>query len=157
MREPIVKPVASRTFRNKKTGKPVVADVYRPRQVAEDEWTCRLVIRGLPEPCRHEVHGGDALQALSLAIEGIRYYLDQSGQPITAFGGEVGEYFIYRPLMGFDVAMTRHLEALVQKEITKLVQAKVRARRRAKARAKQKTTGKSAAKKSIRGPAGKHR
>jgi hypothetical protein len=43
--------------------------------------------------------------------------------------GEVGDDGIYRSLAGLDVAMTRRLERLVDREVTKLVRETVRRRR----------------------------
>ena len=134
-----VKPVASRKFRNEKTGERIVASIYAPRRLSKDEWACRLVIRGLPEPHRHDVSGVDSLQAVFEAVQGIRFFLAKSGLPITMLDGEIGDFGIYRSLAGFDVAMTQHLEGIVEREITKLVRAKVRERRAAaKATAKAK-------------------
>jgi hypothetical protein len=126
-----VKRIASRVFINKRTGDRVIASIYAPRPLPKEEWACRFVIRGLPQPHRHDARGVDSLQALFEAIQGIRFFLAQSGLPITWFEGEgeAGDYGIYRSLAGFDVAMTRHLERLVQREITELVCPKVRRRR----------------------------
>jgi hypothetical protein len=128
-----MKPIACREFRNEKTGDRIVASVYTPRQVDDETWSCRFDIRGLSPKQRFEARGVDSLQALSEALQGIRLYLAESKTPVSCYGGEVGDYFIYKPLAGFDVAMTRHLERLVQREITKLVRETVR-RRRAKAK-----------------------
>lgn len=124
---PAVKRIASREFINQKTGDRIVASIYPPRQLSED-WTCRFVIRGLPEPHQHNARGVDSLQALFEAMQGIRYYLTQSGLPIAMAldDAPVGDYGIYRSVAGFDVPMTRHLERLLDREITKLVRRKVR-------------------------------
>ncbi len=96
------------------------------------------MIRGLPERHQHDVPGVDSLQALVEAIQGIRFHLARSGLPITWEGGEVGDYGIYRSLAGFSVPMTRRLERLVDREITKLVRTmhpRLKKRRRANSRA----------------------
>lgn len=136
-----MKPIATRAYRNDKTGERIVASVYAPRRVSSDEWACLFVIRGLPEAQRHDVTGADSLEALIIAMQGIRFYLARSGLPIRMLDGEVGDFGIYRSLAGFDVAMTEHLESVVDREVTKLVRAKVRERRAsAKAKVKAKDT-----------------
>jgi len=122
------KRVASREFKNEKTGRRIIAEIFTPRQVAHEEWACRFVIRGLPGRHQHDAHGIDSLQALGLAMQGVRYHLERSGLPIS-FVGAVGEFGIYRQLAGFDVPTTRHLEQLVDREIAKLVRAKRRKNR----------------------------
>jgi hypothetical protein len=121
----VSKRIASREFKNEKTGRRIVADVYAPRQVSDQEWACRYVIRGLPGRRQHDAHGIDSLQALSQAMQGIRYYLERSGLPIS-FLGQLGDFGIYRAVAGWDTAMTRRLERLVEREFTKLVRAKWR-------------------------------
>lgn len=46
----------------------VVAALGRPIEVREEEWTCSCVTVFGGETSVHEVHGGDSMQALQLAM-----------------------------------------------------------------------------------------
>ena len=110
--------IASRTFTDVKTGRAIVANIHAPKREARD-WSCLVTIRGLRQPLRHKFPGADSLQALQIAIEGVRWLLEQTGRRISWIAP--GDFGIYRPLAGYNTAMTRHLEALVLREITRIV------------------------------------
>lgn len=46
----------------------VVAALGRPIKVGDEEWTCACVTVFAGETHTHEVHGGDSMQALQLAM-----------------------------------------------------------------------------------------
>lgn len=46
----------------------VVASLGMPRKVASDEWTCACITRFANDVRSIEVHGGDSMQALQLAM-----------------------------------------------------------------------------------------
>jgi len=46
----------------------VVASLTKPKEVAEDEWTCACVTRLGDEVRTTDIHGGDSMQALQLAV-----------------------------------------------------------------------------------------
>jgi hypothetical protein len=46
----------------------VVAVLGRPKEVGADEWTCACVTRFGGEERSTEIHGGDSMQALQLAM-----------------------------------------------------------------------------------------
>jgi len=46
----------------------VVASLTKPKEVAEDEWTCGCVTRFGDEVRTTDIHGGDSMQALQLAM-----------------------------------------------------------------------------------------
>lgn len=118
-----MKRIASRTFKDTKTEKKIVANVFEPKQTKAGTWSCRIVIRGLRKAIQTDVLGEDSLQALQIAIQGIRFHLEQSGRPITWLD-EPGDYGVYRELSGYDVATTRKLEAFVRRESSRLVKRK---------------------------------
>ena len=100
----------------------VVATVYVPCAVSEDEWRCAFDIQGLALPVRSEARGIDSLQALTLAIAGVRLTLSRSGESLTWDEGECGDYGIPRYIpQGFGLAVERHLVAKVESELAALV------------------------------------
>jgi hypothetical protein len=113
-------------LRNEKSGAPIRASVYAPERVSLSEWRCRFVIRGLRGQCDEHAVVCRLVQALLQAFQGIRFYLEKSGLPISWYG-EIG-FGIYKELAGFDAKMTRHLERLVLRETTRLVRKRVRRR-----------------------------
>jgi hypothetical protein len=46
----------------------VVAALGRPKEVARDEWTCACIAKFADEVRSIEIHGGDSMQALQLAM-----------------------------------------------------------------------------------------
>jgi hypothetical protein len=46
----------------------VVASLGKPKEVADDEWTCACVTRFAEEVRSIDIHGGDSMQALQLAM-----------------------------------------------------------------------------------------
>ena len=46
----------------------VVALLGRPKQVAAEEWTCACITRFGSEERSRDIHGGDSMQALQLAM-----------------------------------------------------------------------------------------
>lgn len=120
-----MKRIATRTFKDTKTERKIVANVFEPKETRDGTWSCRIVIRGLRKAVQTDVLGEDSLQALQIAIQGIRFHLEQSDRPITWLD-EAGDFGIYRELSGFDVATTRKLESLIRREAARLTKRKRR-------------------------------
>ncbi len=80
-------------------GKPqkvITLTLGKPRIVKDDEWVCFYRIKGLGKATLKYVYSFDMLQALLLAIEGMRVDLEsQDGQFLWA-GGEAGDIGIPR-------------------------------------------------------------
>jgi hypothetical protein len=103
-------------------GHEIVVTVGKPRPdpAQEGVWTCSILIEGLPHPARRKrVHGGDALQALQLAINDARLTLDRSGLQLKWDGAhEPGDVGIPRLMpAGWTVAFERRIERMVDAEV----------------------------------------
>lgn len=110
--------IASRTLKDADTGAVVVISLGAPQQVAAEEWTCAFRIEGIPPDEIQQAHGLDGLQALVLAVEGIRTTLVRSGRSLTWEGGEPGDPGIPQIVPhGFGLIVSRHLEHLINEEL----------------------------------------
>ena len=119
--------VAARRLFSRAGGGRVIATVYVPVAVSEDEWSCMFDILGLPDPVRSEGRGVDSLQALTVAIGGMRLLLSRSGESLTWDEQESGDYGIPRYIpRGFGLEIEAHLVAAVEKELALLVAARSR-------------------------------
>src|SRR5713101_1426520 len=58
----------------------VVLEIGTPVMVGREEWACPFRITGLPKDIDTAAHGGDAVQALELALVGAGAYLSRSPQ-----------------------------------------------------------------------------
>jgi hypothetical protein len=74
------------------SGAQMLVSIGAPEQASVDDWTCRF---SLGEQT-HQAHGIDALQALIMAIEGLRTHLSRAQEPWTWAGGEPGDHGIPR-------------------------------------------------------------
>jgi hypothetical protein len=103
--------IASRTLTDD-SGNEVTVALGTPYAVSPEEWACPYKVSGLsPAEEVREAHGSDAVQALLLALEGIRFVLSESTKPLTWTGGEPGDTGIPRlPTMGWGLALRRHVE-----------------------------------------------
>lgn len=71
--------------------KVVTVRLGKPRKVRGGDWACPYQISGLGRAKVHYAYGVDALQALILAIEGIRTALEKTGRRLSWVGGEPGD------------------------------------------------------------------
>ena len=120
-----LQPAAKRTFlRSDATN--VVATIYTPVELVDGTWGCEFEIVGLIAPVRTVVRGVDGLQALTVAIEGVRVTLAQSGEMLVWEEHEPGDSGIprYSP-KGFGLAMEARLVAVVEKELAAAIAAKL--------------------------------
>jgi hypothetical protein len=82
----VANPIAVRRF--SVVGEPsreVILTIGKPRpdRRTDGNWTCFVVIEGIPKERRHRVHGVDAIQSLQLAMDYARRELDASGVDLT--------------------------------------------------------------------------
>lgn len=90
----------------------------KPRAVSEGEFVCPFQITGTGAADVQYAHGIDCLQALLMAIEGIRTSLEKSGLKFTWAGGEAGEHGIPRFVPAFFGAeFSRRIEKMIDHEL----------------------------------------
>ena len=95
-------------------GRAVLVRIGKPRRQRRS-WICPFHISGigLDEPAL--AYGEDAVQALIMALQGIRATLLKTDSQFTWLGGEEGDAGF--PMLingGMDLSFTRQLEALVE-------------------------------------------
>ena len=96
----------------------VVVSLGKPRRTkATQDWECPFQIRGSGMRRVEYGRGIDAFQALTMALEGIRYFLDRSRMPL-AWTGVIGDTGFQRviPLLP-EPGGTRRMERLVDREM----------------------------------------
>src|SRR5262245_17079877 len=78
----------------------VVVTIGKPRPDPDPsgDWMCSFLVEGIPNARRLRAHGVDALQALLMAVEGVRAELVASGLTLTWEGGEAGDVGIPRSI-----------------------------------------------------------
>jgi hypothetical protein len=100
--------------------KKVLLSIYAPEQVSEGEWRCGFQVTGLGNDQPSYAHGNDGVQALILAVEGLRVALADSGARLAWAGGEPGDHGIPRFIPAvFGFAFSRRLEQMVEREVEK--------------------------------------
>jgi hypothetical protein len=121
--------IASRTLEPLNSrGKAVTVSLGSPQRAPDVDWYCPYWIEGLRGRVSYKAHGIDAIQALILALEGIRLRLLQSGRKFRWNGG-VGDTGFPQYLPDyFGPAFSRHLEKLLEVEVTKFARAAKRRR-----------------------------
>jgi len=55
---------------------PIEIKVDAPVQKSSQEWVCRFVLKGMKENLRPNISGNDAFQSLCIAVDFIRFMLD---------------------------------------------------------------------------------
>lgn len=114
-------PIANRRY-SSDSGKTVVAAIFSPRQRTSEQWTCRFRIDGLVQAVDEDAYGVDSMQALQMALEGVRVRLRDCGEVMTFLEGEPGDLGIARPIpLGYGLELYERLERLVDDEVTRAV------------------------------------
>lgn len=122
--------VATRSFQND-AGSTVVATVFEPTMPEEDKWACRFQISGLPTDVDERAYGVDGMQALMMALEGIRVHLERSGATLIWLDGEPGVLGMTPSIpFSYGLKVQKHLTKLVDEEIVRLVEADAKAKGR---------------------------
>jgi hypothetical protein len=132
--EPVI---ATRNYRTAQ-GAAVVARLQQPT-LEGDHWVCSFTISGLGDEIRDRGHGMDGLQAVIVALSGIRFHLQKSGEVLQMdFDGELGEPGVLGIEKGipdtYGVEIEKQLIDMVEKESTRLIHEHVAGRREKKGR-----------------------
>lgn len=124
----------------------VVVTLGRPRKTKGfDDWECPFRIAGARIRQVEYGRGMDAFQALTMALEGVRYFLDRLDTPLV-WGGVLDDHSGFQrviPLLAERGGTTR-LERMVDRELlTRLrkLERRHRAARRRRARRPQQSAG----------------
>jgi hypothetical protein len=116
-------PIATRTLeipgKRKQT---VVVKIGLPRKTRLN-WECQFQITGLKG--HDEIHssfGVDAIQAIAVAFEGIRYFLNKSKKKFRWMGGEPGDIGFPKSInTGLGLGFTKRIERLMEIETVNFV------------------------------------
>jgi hypothetical protein len=126
-----MEPIAVRrlTWNDGDVARDVIVRVWQP-VARERDFVCDFAIDGLPEPIRTRAGGVDAMQALVMALAGIRFYLAPYRDDI-AWLGERGSHGIPMSLHWIhDPADERAIEALVESESNRLMEERIAPKKR---------------------------
>lgn len=128
--------IARRVLRTS-ANEPVRAVLYQPVLVKRGEWRCDFTITGLEDEIRDAARGEDSLEVLILAIQGLRFYLERSGEPLRWADGPVGELGLPRPIPdSYGIDVEKHLTKLVNDEVGRLAKARIHRRKAPRASAR---------------------
>ena len=121
--------IASRvlTEENARDHKITVA-IGAPRRVQADHWLCPYFIEGIVESGLHYAIGVDALQALVLAVAGIRWDLGNTGRNFIWFGGDHG--IPHQVPTGLGKTFQQRVERAIERESKRVFVGRMRARKR---------------------------
>jgi hypothetical protein len=105
----------------------VTVSLLMPRRVNTGEWQCPFRITGLRVPNIQEYygHGEDSMQALTLALQGIRVMLEQNRQRVSWLGGEPGDHGFARMVpepfgLKFSTRLNRIIDRGIARELKRL-------------------------------------
>jgi hypothetical protein len=116
--------------------KAITITLGKPRlPKGERDWECPFRISGSGIRVLENGYGVDSMQAVTNALQGIRYFLDKSGKSFEWFGIPIngGGFQRFIPWYG-DSRFTRRLEKLIDVELKREV-ARLRRRHEKKRRA----------------------
>lgn len=91
MKKPAFNVIATRELRTVSTGAPVTVSIGAPQPGTNDDWWCPYLITGLTKRVSDSGVGVDAMQALILAIEGIRRAIESDSEKFS-WEGEDGDH-----------------------------------------------------------------
>jgi hypothetical protein len=112
--------------------KVVIVKLGKPKKEKVGDWACPFTISGLGIHKIEYGHGIDAIQALLMAIEGIRARLEQSGKRFVWAGGESGDTGFTRFVPTFfGLDFSKRLDRLIDREVKRFARtAETRYRKR---------------------------
>lgn len=88
------------------------------------DWTCSYHVEGILDSGPHVVHGADSLQALLIALEGVRKKLDASGLVLVWNDEEPGNFCIPRMIpYQFGGQLSRDIERYMDERVEELAKA----------------------------------
>lgn len=105
-----------------------------------DDWGCPFRLKGLGIDRVEYAYGIDSLQALTNALQGIRYVLDRLERPVTLDGASPPETAFARFIPIGLGTLTGRLEKMVDREIVRSVKVLKRRHEMREARKRQKRT-----------------
>ena len=115
---------ATRTLSDPETGAEVKVSLSAPQQEADGVWECAYRIEEAGEQHDGKGYGEDGCQALSLALEKIRVFLDSGPRALSWNGMAPGLTGCHRvpTSIGFGIGFVRRLEAMIDKEVAQFAQ-----------------------------------
>jgi hypothetical protein len=106
----------------------VTVSIFEAVQTRPQEWGCAFRISGLAQEINEFGRGIDSLQALMVAIEGVRFYIERSGEQLTWEDQELGYLGLPRRIPDtFGIEVEQHLVKMVNDEVTRLMAEKAKA------------------------------
>ena len=98
--------------------KVVTVKLGKPRRSKEIDWECPFSITGLRIRGIQYGRGVDAIQALYMALEGVRVLLERSGARLTWIGGQPGDAGFYRFVPKFfGPKFSKRLDRVIDREV----------------------------------------
>jgi hypothetical protein len=111
-------PWMARRALRRSSGGEVEVRIGAPEKVPGGEWRCAFQVAISPDSAVQYAYGLDQLQALLMALVGVRAVLDTSGLELSWEGGEPGDHGMpFFVPQYFGLAFSRRLEALVVAEV----------------------------------------
>jgi hypothetical protein len=96
----------------------VTVYVGKPERKSEREFACPFQLVGVGEPILNYGRGVDCLQALTMALEGIRVALENTGRTYSWAGGETGDHGFRQLVPSFyGLGFSKHIERIIENEI----------------------------------------
>lgn len=98
--------------------KAVTVKLGKPRRSKEIDWECPFSISGLGIRGIQYGRGVDAIQALSMALEGVRVLLERSGARLSWIGGQPGDAGFDRIVPNFfGPKFSKRLNRIIDREV----------------------------------------
>lgn len=97
----------------------VTVALRAPSPDPEGDWECMYTVNGLDEPHVDSAKGIDSIQALIMALEGIRIVLERSGESFSWEGGEGEAGFPRFVPMAFGAEFSAELSRTIDHEVAK--------------------------------------
>lgn len=111
----------------------LTAVVYKAVRCPPHAWCAEFAVRGQKTIIRGRAFGVDQLQALLLAVQGLRLKLEALGAELRWIGGEHGDTGIPRLIpIAFGLEFSKRAERVLDKEVTRFVRGSGQKRRKPK-------------------------
>lgn len=109
----------------------VIVKIGKPRKQKQGDWECPYHINGIGTQKVMYGHGIDSVQALVMALEGVRTTLEKSTKKLSWAGGEPEETGFTRFVPTFyGLKFSKHLHRLIEREILRFARLRERKRGR---------------------------
>ncbi len=124
------RPIARRTLTEEGvTGRKIVVSIGLPRPYRlskNGDWECQFLIEGIGEPKVETACGADSLQALILAIEGLRVRLEQTGRNFVWLDPNTGvDIPLYVPSV-YGKRLVERVSRAIEREIVRVWRARIK-------------------------------